>query len=405
MADISKLRLPNGSEYDLKVYTDHIAPMMSKTFTGVIGTANSDVGCTFFFGTVKPVNYYDIWKIKYRVYAHITGTASSYNQYAQARSEVIWFGSENTYQAYHNLNQIHNTSYRPTYYNTLYNLKKAGVDAGLGHALGIGLRYSWNAYSSSYPREITIQILQCENCQFTFLDDMVQWTALPNFNSTNYETYRQTDFSNNGLQESSDANDPNYQNRIYYSNPGLKAYAAGGRYTLTFTKDDNYVLPITATDNKYSGEVKEYTTESFDPFGQIYYRHTSGAIAANAQIGNATLYRQILVDARYSFTGVLNGASSVMSANNPVYLVCTPQEDGSAKLAENPLSFELPNSEDGLYYILLGYAYNTYQFELLLNHPVYQYKNGRITQVSPQLDDKYWQYNSTNDCIELVFPD
>ena len=382
MADISKLKLPNGSEYDLKVYTDHIAPMMSKTFTGVVGTANTDVDCTFFFGTIKPVSYYDIWKIKYRVYAHITGTASTYNQYAQARSEVTLFGSENTYQAYHILNQIHHTSYRPAYYNTIYNLKKAGVDAGLGHALGIGLRYSWNAYSSSYPREITIQILQCENCQFTFLDNMVKWTALSNFNTTNYETYRQLDFAVNGLQQTSDNNDVNYQNKIYYSGTSLKAYAAGGRYTLTFTKNSNYVLPITSTDNSTSGGAKTYTTESFDPFGEIYYRNASGAIAAEDQIANATLYRQIIVDARYSFTGVLNGSSSVMVANKPVYIVCTPQLDGFVKLAENPLSFELPNSEDGLYYILLGYAYNTYQFELLLNHPVYQYKNGKIFQLN-----------------------
>lgn len=382
MADISKLKLPNGTEYDLKVYTNHIAPMMSKTFQGVIGTANTDADCTFFFGTIRPTDYYDIWKIKYKVHVHITGTASTNNKYAQARSEVTWLGSENTYQAYHNLNHIHNTSYRPVYYNTLYNLKKAGYDAGLEHAIGIGLRNSWNPYNASYPREVTVQILQCINCQFTFLDNMIKWSSLPNYNTTNYETYRQTDFCNNGLYETGDTNDVNYQNRLYYSNPGLKAYAAGGRYTLTFTKDDNYVLPITATDNSTSGGAKVYTTESFDPFGQIYYRYASGTIAANAQIANATLYRQILVDARYSFTGVLNGTSSVMSANNPVYLVCTPQEDGSAKLAENPLSFELPNSEDGLYYILLGYAYNTYQFELLLNNPVYMFKKGRIREVS-----------------------
>jgi len=139
-------------------------------------------------------------------------------------------------------------------------------------------------------------------------------------------------------------------------------------------------LPITSTDNSTSGGAKTYTTESFDPFGEIYYRNSSSAIAANAQIGNATLYRQIMVDARYSFTGVLNGSSSVMAANKPVYIVCTPQSDGFVKLAENPLAFELPNTENGLLYILLGYSYNTYQFELLLNHPIYWYKDGRIRQ-------------------------
>ena len=362
---------------------DHLSPIMSKTFTGIIGTANYDVDCTFFFGTIKPTSYYDIWKIKYRIKVHITGTASPYNQYAQAKSEATWFGSENTHQAYHHLNHIHNTSYRPVYYNTLYSLKKAGIDAGLGHALGIGLRNSWKAYDASYPRQVTIQILQCENCQFAFLDNMVKWTRLPDFNTTNYQTYRQTDFSSNGLQETGDANDPNYQNRVYYTANGtLKTYAAGGRNTLTFTKNQNYILPITATDNLINGQEKVYTTESFNPFGEIYYRSASSSIAANVNIGNYTLYRQILVDARYSFTGILNGTDSIMSTGNTIYLVCQPQSDGFVKLATNPLAFELPQVEDGLYYILLGYAYNTYQFELLLHHPVFMFKNGAVREVS-----------------------
>lgn len=387
IGDISKITLPGGDEYDLKVYSDHIAPMVSKTFTGVVGTANTDLDCTFFFGTVRPTSYYGIWKIRYKVSVHITGTASTYNQYAQSYSEVNFFGSENTYQAYHNFNHIHNTSYRPAYYNTLYNLTKAGYDAGLSHALGVGLRYSWNAYAAAYPREITIQILECVNCEFTFLNEMIKWTSLPNFNTTNYQTYRQIDFATNGLQETSDANDVNYQNRIYYSNPALKSYAAGGRYTLTFTKNENYVLPITSTDNKTNGEAKTYTTESFNPFGEIYYRNASGAIAAEGVVGNATLYRQIMVDARYSFTGVLNGATSVMTAGKPVYLVCVPQSDGMVKLHTNPLSFTTPTTEDGLYYILLGYSYNYYQFELLITKNVYQYKNGTLRLITGTAQD------------------
>jgi hypothetical protein len=172
---------------------------------------------------------------------------------------------------------------------------------------------------------------------------MVKWTSLPDFNTTNYQTYRQSDFSTNGLQETGDANDVNYQNRVYYTDNGaLKAYAAGGRYTLTFTKNQNYVLPITATDNLINGGEKVYTAESFNPFGEIYYRNSSSSIAANANIGNSTLYRQLFVDARYSFTGILNGANSVMSAGDTVYLVCQPQSDGFVKLAANPLAFELP---------------------------------------------------------------
>ena len=397
MADISKLILPSGNEYNLKVYTDHIAPMMSKTFQGVIGTANDFANATFYYGSIRPDDWYQTWGLKYRIKTYVPEK----NGYVQV-ADVQLYGDQGALRASSSFNSIGTSSC--AYYHDLYRLKIAGYNNGYGHALGVSIRSSYHPTDTGYERTFIIDILETANCTFTFFDECLKYNSIPGTGSTNYDTYSEINYINSGLQEIGDANDPNYQNRIYYSNPGLKAYAAGGRYTLTFTKDDNYVLPITATDNKYSGEVKVYTTESFNPFGQIYYRNSSGAIAANAQIGNASLYRQILVDARYSFTGVLNGASSVMSANHPVYLVCVPQEDGSAKLAENPLSFELPNSEDGLYYILLGHAYNTYQFELLLNHPVYQYKNGRITQVSSQLDDKYWQYNSTNDCIELVFP-
>jgi hypothetical protein len=38
----------------------------------------------------------------------------------------------------------------------------------------------------------------------------------------------------------------------------------------------------------------------------------------------------------------------------------------------------LPSTEDGYIYIFLGRAYNATNFELLMNHPVYYYKDGAI---------------------------
>lgn len=397
MADISKLKLPNGSEYDLKVYTNHIAPMISKTFQGVIGTANDFANATFYYGSIRPNNWYQTWGLKYRIKTYVPEK----NGYIQI-ADVQLYGDQGALRASSSFNSIGTSC---AYYHDLYRLKIAGYNNGYGHALGVSIRSSNKPTDTAYKRTFVIDVLETVNCTFSFFDECLKYSNIPGTGSTNYDTYSEINYINQGLQETGDSNDVNYQNKIYYSNPGLKTYAAGGRYTLTFTKDENYVLPITATDNKYSGQEKVYTTESFDPFRQIFYRNSSGSIAANTNVGNATLYRQIMVDARYSFTGVLNGASSVMSSGKCVYLVCVPQSDGFVKLAENPLAFELPDVEDGLYYILLGYTYNTYQFELLLEHPIYQYKNGKLRYVSSQSDDKYWQYNSTNDCIELVFPD
>lgn len=375
MAELSKITLPDGNNYDIKVYTDHIAPMITKTFTGVIGTANNFANATFYFGSIIPDNDIDIWKIKYRVTAEATGQAAAKGYY---EVECGCVGA--TFIAYKVFNFQKNTSYRPLYNHVIYRAKIAGITSGYGHLLGERLYSSWNPTTAANARTFTFEIVECVNCTFTFFNTPVKYADAPGTGSANYDNYTEFNGTTQGITRTgTDNNDANYQNRIYYSaSNAILTYAAGGRYTLNFSKNDHYILPITSTDNKYSGEAKSYTTESFNPFGEIYYRNSSSAIAANAAVGNATLYRQIYVDARYSFTGVLNDASSVMSAGKPVYIVCTPQSDGSAKLYSNPLAFALPSTDDGLMYILLGYAYNTYQFELLMHHQVYMYKNGGV---------------------------
>ena len=259
MADISKLKLPNGSEYDLKVYTDHIAPMMSKTFQGVIGTANDFANATFYYGSIRPDDWYQTWGLKYRIKTYVPER----NGYVQV-ADVQLYGDQGSLRAYSSFNSVGTSC---AYYHDLYRLKIAGYNNGYGHALGVSIRSSNNPTNTGYKRTFIIDILETSNCTFTFFDECLKYSNIPGTGSTNYDTYSEINYINSGLQETGDANDVNYQNRLYYSNPGLKAYAAGGRYTLTFTKNDNYVLPITATDNKYSGEAKVYTTESFNPFG------------------------------------------------------------------------------------------------------------------------------------------
>jgi len=299
---------------------------------------------------------------------------------ARGYYEVTLTGTANALIAYSVFNVQKNTSYRPIYNHLIYRALKPGIVGGYGHLLGWRMYSSWQPTTAASARTFDVDILECENCEFTFFDTPVKYDDAPGSGTTNYEAYTEINGTTNGrVRTGQDNNDVNNQNKLYYSSGGLYAHAAGGRYTITFTKDEHYVLPITATDNKIAGQEKAYTTESFDPFGEIYYRNSSGAIAANATIGNSTLFRQILVDARYSFTGVTNSAStSVMTAGKPVYIVCVPQSDGQVKLYSNPLSFTAPTTNDGLLYILLGYSVNTYQFELLMHHPVYMFKNGAL---------------------------
>ena len=63
-----------------------------------------------------------------------------------------------------------------------------------------------------------------------------------------------------------------------------------------------------------------------------------------------------------------------MSVNNdgtlsPVY---------SANSGGHPLTNTLPATEDNYVYVLLGMAYSGYQMEMFMNHPMYEYKNGKI---------------------------
>ena len=62
-----------------------------------------------------------------------------------------------------------------------------------------------------------------------------------------------------------------------------------------------------------------------------------------------------------------------------VYIKCEPQSDGSAIIYSlEPYVQSLPETDDGFIYIFLGVAYSATAVELMMYHPVYWYKNGRI---------------------------
>lgn len=374
MAKVSQITVPDGTTYDVGVKYPNVSPILSKTFTGVIASANNWANGAFFFGSIKPVSWTGIWSIKYKVYAEAAGQPLS-----QARATVTIAGNQDAFRTYASYNEFANADYRPCYYHDLYRMKQAGFNAGYGHALGLRIYSAWNATTVANARTITIEIYECYNCTFEFYDSMLKYAEIPGTGTTNYNAVSELDFANNGLQETADANDANYYNREYY--PSRKVYAALYRYQFLLTRDYEYLLPTNSVNNS-TATTKAMTTEEFDPFGEIYYWNSTSTASAGGNMPNVSLYRQYMADLRYGF----NYAQGTFTARKPVYLVCTPQENGMAKLYSEPLTQTLPASADGLMYIYLGTMYedtSPYRVNLSLHHEVFMYIDGEVRAVWP----------------------
>lgn len=147
------------------------------------------------------------------------------------------------------------------------------------------------------------------------------------------------------------------------------------RYQILFTYDDTHLLPANAVNNS-TATTKTLTTESFDPFGQVYYYNKTTTVATTTLIPNGNLWTQRNdVDLRYGFN-----TGTTLTASKFVYLVCAPQSDGKVKLHSSPITQTLPSTEDGLVYKLLGKAYSTSNIQMFDNKPCYYYKNGAIRE-------------------------
>ena len=213
---------------------------------------------------------------------------------------------------------------------------------------------------------------------------MPTYADVPGSGSTNYDGRSAYTGTTQGITRSgTDNNDVNYYNRTYYGSP--KAYTDLYRYQFCFSMIDKaYTLP-TNTVNNSTAKTKSLTTESFDPFGDIFFYNSTSVVNAGVRIGSGTLYRQYLADLRYAFnTGGYDAAGGgILVAGKPVYISAVPQSDGSAKLSSIPIVQNLPSEEDGKIYIFLGICYpDEYPYRVALEplHPIYWYKNNSIRQ-------------------------
>ena len=168
----------------------------------------------------------------------------------------------------------------------------------------------------------------------------------------------------------SDSNNVGVYNRPTYVR--LKTKTNLYRYQMLLSYSDTELLPINAVNND-TGTSKTLTTESFDPFGPIYYYYNENTVNANTVIPDSRLWAQRDMNLRYSFN-----TGTTLTANKSIYLVAVPQDDGKAKLYSTPIVQEIPATDNGLIYIYLGTAYSNYQLQLNEKHPIYYYKDGAV---------------------------
>lgn len=174
----------------------------------------------------------------------------------------------------------------------------------------------------------------------------------------------------------SDANSIGYQLRTNSST--LPASDAFVQYRILFTSADGKKwVPATTSTSTNATSSRAVNQRAIDPFGPIVYYSSTTAVSANANPGVTVLWEQYALTFGYSFNRT--GAALTLSYPAPVYIKCAPQADGSAIIdSTTPYVQSLPTTEDGNIYIYLGRAYSATAVEMVVVHPIYEYKNGAL---------------------------
>lgn len=389
LGNISQVTLPNGDVAHFKDSTaierlDNFAlkdihPVLSKTYTNVYCSANSDPAGWLYFGMIRPTDFQAQWSIAYRIHSVAAGRAD-----AVQVSDIYISGMRDTYAAYRTWNEITNTSYSPLYAYAMYRCKEAGYNAGYGPVLGIRFQSAWNPHVAANSRTIDIEILELKNCTFTFWDSMILYADVPGTGSTNYGAREQFDGTTQGNTMSGDRNPTLHSVYLYYSR--LQAGANGVKqYSLVMEDGDGKIQSFTT--NHGAAATKTKNTSGFK-LGGIWYYNGGGNPAANAYVGNYTIQTvDELVDLRYSFN--LSGTNALLPGH--IWVVGTMHSDGLFYLDDTWWTQTAPTTEDGKVYIYLGTVYfelnssnvqtNAYRIAFYGWQGAYWFKNGRFQRV------------------------
>lgn len=365
MADISNITLPNGDNYNLK---DLVARtiggsmdiLLTKTYTGVIGTGTTAALSNLYAIKVLPDNYNNSWEIVYKVTSTIAGVSEA-NGSGYEDSYVRIVGMRNSFSNYLVVNNIRSTSYRPYFYHPVYFAKEAGITSEYGHIIGIGLRSSWHPDIASNTRTVKFDILDYKNCNIEFFDLMMLYEDVPGTGTTNYNSLSEFNGSTAGYTRTGTDNN-NYDRTLISSNAvrcGSTAIAAAN--VIVGDSEGLYKHLKTGT--------------AFDIRFPILYAYS--AAGANALVTNIYL--------SYPFAVATTQAITLTQAA-PVYIKGSLSGSTFTPISTTPLTQTLPSTEDGYEYIRLGYAYSTTALWLEPVHPIFAYRNGVLREVGGDAD-------------------
>ena len=356
-----------------------IVPILSKTYTGVIGTANTFADGSFYYGKIVPNDYYSTWRIKYRIHTYVPDK-DGYDM----KADVMVSGYQSNLASYSSMNTV--AQYYPAYYHELYRATKAGVDNGYGHALGIRLASSYNPTNAGYERTVVIEIMKTENCTFTFFDNMMKYAAIPGTGGTNYSGYTEMNYVSNGLQETGDSDTLDDRQTYFVGKTGSQGIWAGSLFMQV--NNGTYENICTASDgtatnsNRTTATTKKANTVGFKVGGKVYYSNSN--YNANTNIsGWAAVYNQCnAVDSRYAFNTEL--VANSLTPYEPIYLVGSIASDGLFYL-DTVWWTQTPNTT-GKIYILVGGCFDSTtsncRFSLYQHNPWYIYDGTKLVDYS-----------------------
>lgn len=340
-------------------FDSYVAPIASKEYSNIIATANDDAKGTFYFGKIKPVDYYTPWKIKYRVQVKVNGITDGYET-----SDIIISGAKNTYYAYQTYNSITNTSYRPYYYHILYTCTQTGINNGYGHLFGISLRYSYNPTTTSNARKINVDVVETEGCTVTLENAPFLYENAAGTGSTNYVNRYSFDGTTQGYTGSGDRNETNHLLNNFSGKTGAKGVWGGslfmkdgdGKYqNICLASDGTATSASSGNGARTTATTKIVNPNGFEIGGNIYYSGSS--YNANTNMSSNNVYASYSAfDSRYSINSTLT--ANFLTPYAPIYLVGTINQTDNLFYLDSTWWTQTANNVNKVY-IYIGNVYDS----------------------------------------------
>ena len=336
-------------------------PIATKTYSGLIGSANDAANASFYFAKIHPTNYTVNWKVRFKIAVQVP-------EAYQHVVDIQFGGYGSSFSSYDSF--VTRTGSYGLYFINLYRATQAGITNHKGHAVGFGLRSSYNPTAAAYARTIYVELLETENCTVDMLDTAVKYANMDGTGSTNYSALTEMGVVTAGQNATNNSN-------THYSQYGtaVKAGTFGvKRYTLLMRDTpDTWVSFVNEANN--TGTNKTVSTGGHI-LGKLLYSGGSAEYASGAN--TSTVWDGYQFDFRYS----ANITTSSLTAYKAVYLVGTIGTDGKFYLDPTTWWTQTPpTTEDGKTYILIGDAYNGYCIWLSVENPAYQYYEGKFMKL------------------------